>query len=162
MSVAYVRWKPGEPRESRLLGPLPPHHPAAQFPCLSCGEPLADGRPVQLLAIGPDDHESREKCRAGQWHSALALPAHTECLGATTQSDTDTSEGPPHPAPVTLHLTPDDAGNLEAMVYAGYRALRDDAAPEATAAGLSVLNQVLNAIKPLLTTGDATSEETGS
>ncbi|TCO57179.1 hypothetical protein [Actinocrispum wychmicini] len=162
MSALYVRWKPGEPRESKPLGPLPAEHPAAQYPCLCCGQPLADGRPVQLLAVGPDDDESREKCRAARWHSALALPAHAECLGATTQSDADTAAGTPQPDPVTLYLTRADAGNLEAMVYAGYRALRDDTWPEATAAGRAVLNTVLAAIKPLLTTGDVTSEEAAS
>jgi hypothetical protein len=86
-SVAYVRWKPGEPRESLLLGPLTPDHPAAQFPCLCCGEPLADGRPVQLLAIGPDDEDSRAKCAAGGWHTALALPLHAECIGTTVQAE---------------------------------------------------------------------------
>jgi hypothetical protein len=90
MSVTYVRWKAGEPRESaRVLGPLDPSHPAAGFPCLCCGQPLGDGRPVQLLALGPDSDATRAECQAGYWFSALALTLHAECIGTL----------PPEPEP---------------------------------------------------------------
>lgn len=87
MSVSYTRWKAGEPREGRVLGPLSADHPGAGFPCLCCGQLLGDGRKVQLLAIGPDSETSRAECRDGKWHAALALTLHAECIGTTVSTD---------------------------------------------------------------------------
>lgn len=65
-----------------------------------------------------------------------------------------TASGAPNKVAVTLHLTPVDAGNLEAMAYAGYRRLRDDCTPEAQALARDLLNHILDAIQPLLAVRD--------
>ena len=80
--ATFIRWKPGEPRESRVFPPLTAGHPAAGDSCPACGECLGDGTPVQLLTIGPTDDEDREKHRAGRWYSAFALLFHADCLGS--------------------------------------------------------------------------------
>jgi hypothetical protein len=77
----FVRWRAGARRESRLLPPLAGDHPAANRPCPACWIPLGDGRPVQLLAIGPTDDETRVQHEALRWYSALALLLHADCLG---------------------------------------------------------------------------------
>jgi hypothetical protein len=84
----YVRWKVGELRESRVIGPLDPGHVVARWPCVACTQPLGNGQPVQLLAIGPDSDENRAKCRDGRWFSALAITVHAACLGTTTSEET--------------------------------------------------------------------------
>jgi len=84
---SYVRWKMGEPRERTVIAPLKPAHPVARFPCLVCVRPLGDGRPVQLLAVGPDSEDSRARCAAGRWFSALAITVHAECLGTKTEKE---------------------------------------------------------------------------
>jgi hypothetical protein len=50
---------------------------------------------------------------------------------------------------VLLRLAQNDAYNLDAMLHAGYRQLRDDDMPDATAAALRVLDQVVDAITPI-------------
>jgi hypothetical protein len=81
-AVTYVRWRSDEPREQRVFPALPEAHPAASTPCPACAQPLGDGTPVQLLALGPaDDAEDREKHAAGRWYSAVALVVHATCLG---------------------------------------------------------------------------------
>lgn len=82
-----MRWRSGQPREGRVIDAIPDSHPAAMFPCICCGNRLSDGRPVQLLALGPDCDTAREECRQGRWFAALALTVHAECLGTTVQVD---------------------------------------------------------------------------
>lgn len=78
--VFYIRWKPGEPREGRVLNPLAADHPAASLSCPACSGPLGDGRSVQLYAIGPDDEETAERHAEGRWYSAQAALLHAECV----------------------------------------------------------------------------------
>jgi len=78
--VFYVRWKKGEPREGPLIDKLHVDSPAIDTPCQKCGEPLGDGRPVQLYALGPDDLDSVVRHERDRWYSALALLLHAECL----------------------------------------------------------------------------------
>lgn len=80
--MAFVRWRSGDSREGRVLPPMSADHPAFTDPCPACRTPLGDGRPVQLLAIGPTDDEDRARHTNGAWYSALALLFHTACLGA--------------------------------------------------------------------------------
>lgn len=60
----------------------------------------------------------------------------------------------PITTPALLHLSQNDAYNLDAMVHAGYRQLRDEDMPEATAAALGVLRQVVDAITPIRKGGE--------
>lgn len=83
----FVRWRAGARRESRVLPPLAGDHPAANRPCPACWIPLGDGRPVQLLAIGPIDDETRVQHAARCWYSALALLLHAECLGTAPAAE---------------------------------------------------------------------------
>lgn len=81
MSIhAYVRWQKDEPREGRVFPPLAESHPAYGLGCLLCTEPLGDGTPVQLFALGPEDVEDREKHAAGGWYTALGLLLHARCV----------------------------------------------------------------------------------
>ncbi len=80
MNVTYVRWQRDEPRECRVFPPLASDHPAYATECSLCGEPFSNGGKVQLLAIGPDDAESREKHAEGRWYSALAVLLHAACI----------------------------------------------------------------------------------
>lgn len=76
-----VRWKLGEPREGRITGPLSDGHPLEQHPCLVCGFYLG-GREVRLLILGPDQDDPVNVLRAreGEWHNAVALALHADCL----------------------------------------------------------------------------------
>jgi hypothetical protein len=78
----YIRWKVGEPRESKVMPALKRDHPLYNEPCPSCGVPLGlEEMPVQLLAIGPDSEQALVSHRSGQWYSARALAFHALCLG---------------------------------------------------------------------------------
>lgn len=77
----YVRcWQKDQPREGRTFDDLAPGHPAFHAPCFLCHEPLGDGTPVQLLVIGPDNEEAREKHAAGDQYLAAAMLLHARCL----------------------------------------------------------------------------------
>lgn len=81
----YVRWAPAESRRVREFdGPLAADHPAFLAPCPFCTYRLGDdvgGQPgVALVALGPDDDETRERHEAGRWYSALAIVVHTKCV----------------------------------------------------------------------------------
>lgn len=45
-----------------------------------CGTPIGAEEPVQLLVVGPDDDEGRERHDAGRWYTALAVVVHEQCL----------------------------------------------------------------------------------
>jgi hypothetical protein len=80
----YVRWKRGEPRETKVTPPLVADHPLAGFPCLVCGINLFGGadspRDVALIALGPEPDEREEKGNgADRWYTAVGLPLHASC-----------------------------------------------------------------------------------
>lgn len=79
--MTYIRWKAGEPRESRILPAMAPDHPAAHLHCPVCDRELGNGRPLRVLALGPDSEDSHAKCAAGGWFSARAIVLHAACLG---------------------------------------------------------------------------------
>lgn len=81
----YVRWRLDEPRLTRVFPPLTADHPAATAPCAFCREPLADGRFVALVAIGPDDDDNAARHEAGRWHTALAVLAHNDEVAALSE-----------------------------------------------------------------------------
>jgi hypothetical protein len=87
INMTYVRWQKGEPRESRVFPPLAPTHPCYTTPCTLCTDPLGNGRKVQLLALGPEDEEEREKFAQGGWISALAILLHAACIQGTEPPD---------------------------------------------------------------------------
>lgn len=76
----YVRWQRDEPREQRVFPPLDVSHPMADAPCKVCEQPLGNGTPIQLLAIGPEPDELVRHVD-GRWYTAVALAFHAACLG---------------------------------------------------------------------------------
>lgn len=76
----HTQWKKGQPRASHVIEKLHVDSPAVDMPCQKCGNPLGDGRPLQLYALGPDDLDSVVRHERGRWYSALALLLHVECV----------------------------------------------------------------------------------
>jgi hypothetical protein len=81
VQVAYLRWKKGEPRESRVFPSLDPTHPGSEQICPACLALIGTSQPVQLLAIGPDSEGTFAIHNADRWYSALAVLFHARCLG---------------------------------------------------------------------------------
>lgn len=79
-NVTYVRWQKDEPREGRVFPPLDPDHSSYGVDCLLCQRILGIGIPVQLLAIGPEDADSRDRHAQGRWYNALSIIVHASCL----------------------------------------------------------------------------------
>lgn len=75
-----MRWQAGQPRESTTLAALTSEHPLFSEPCQLCDDLLGNGLPLQLLVLGPEDPEDREKHAAGRWYSARAIALHADCL----------------------------------------------------------------------------------
>lgn len=79
-----VRWKVGEPRESRTFDQIAPEHPISGWDCPACEDVLGNGQPVTLLILGPgSDLEHQNKHREGHWYAAQSIPVHQACLGGT-------------------------------------------------------------------------------
>lgn len=77
-----VRWHPHEDRVVRVMAAMADDHPMAQMPCLACGEAIADGNAIVLLALGPgDDPKAREACQHNRWHTACGIVLHAACAG---------------------------------------------------------------------------------
>lgn len=78
--IAYLRWREGEPRVSRVF---PNPGGAIGHVCPGCLEPITSG-PVVLVVVGPgDDPDAQADHAAGRWHSAATVTCHAACAGAT-------------------------------------------------------------------------------
>lgn len=85
----YARWKAGESRESKIFEPLQEDHPLIEHKecCNLCSIDFKEGDLVQLLVLGADSEENKEKLKQGRWISALAIVFHTECMTGKIESD---------------------------------------------------------------------------
>lgn len=79
--TTYVRWRQDADRLSRVMPPMSQDHPCATYPCLVCAWPLANGDPIQLIALGPE-LGYRERFSRGEWINAVAVALHAACLGS--------------------------------------------------------------------------------
>lgn len=78
----YLLHQRDQPLRGREFPEIKPGHPLAAAPCPACSQPLADGRPVTLLTLGPgNDPEDQEKHASGSWYTAAGIPVHSACLG---------------------------------------------------------------------------------
>lgn len=88
-NTTYVRWQREEPRTQRLFPPPREEHPAYLLPCGYCAEQLGGAGSIQLVAIGPDDEESRQRHDDYRWYSAFAVICHATCIAPRTKEELD-------------------------------------------------------------------------
>jgi hypothetical protein len=82
----YVKHHKNESRQGRVFPPLRPDDSLFDKACVGCQEQLGNGNPVVLLIVGPgNDDEEWERCRAGHWYTAEAIPVHAICAGVDTE-----------------------------------------------------------------------------
>lgn len=94
-------------------------------------------------ALSQDNRDKAGQRALNQLDTAISelTAARNELARAVRGQDTSMA--------AILRLDQNDAYNLDAMLHAGYRQLRDDDIPTASAAALRVLDQVVNAVTPI-------------
>lgn len=85
-AVPYVRWQKDEPRKGREFPPVSPEHPNFNEPCRVCTRPLGDGKPIALVAIGPNSEDAWQRHQVGRWYSAQAGAFHAGCVGESVEA----------------------------------------------------------------------------
>lgn len=90
-NVVYATWRRPEvdPRLGKTFDPLRLTHPAYHEPCVVCGQPLGNGKRVQLLALGPVTNGDRVAHYVGAEYLAVHGYCHEDCLQGAPTSPTE-------------------------------------------------------------------------